>query len=85
MAIDRHDQRLLELCKQCSTIVPARCDVTDHERLRQIIAQVLADYDRIDILVNNAGFSYYEHHTESTFEHWRRTSVGQRRGSICAG
>ena len=75
VAIDRSEQGLSQLHKQYSAVVPAQGDVTDHDRLRQIVAETLADYGRIDVLVNNAGFSYYERHTESTLEHWRDTQA----------
>jgi NAD(P)-dependent dehydrogenase (short-subunit alcohol dehydrogenase family) len=33
------------------------CDVTDHHRVREVIAAVLAEFGAVDILINNAGSS----------------------------
>jgi NAD(P)-dependent dehydrogenase (short-subunit alcohol dehydrogenase family) len=75
VAIARREQRLHELHERFASILPAACDVTDYDRLRQIVDRAIADHGHIDVLVNNAGFSYYERHTESTLEHWRATQA----------
>jgi 3-oxoacyl-[acyl-carrier protein] reductase len=33
------------------------CDITDHHRVREVIAAVLAEFGAVDILINNAGSS----------------------------
>jgi NAD(P)-dependent dehydrogenase (short-subunit alcohol dehydrogenase family) len=75
VVIDRSEEGLLQLSEQHSSVVPAHSDVTDHDRLGQIVAQTLAAHGRIDILVNNAGFSFYERHADSTLEQWRQTQA----------
>jgi NAD(P)-dependent dehydrogenase (short-subunit alcohol dehydrogenase family) len=75
IAIDRREPQLRELHEQNSSIVPAPADVTDHERLRQVVDKAIKDYHHIDVLVNNAGFSFYERHATSTLEQWRQTQA----------
>lgn len=48
-------------------------NVTDTGKLNEIVQQVITEFQQIDVLVNNAGLSFYERHTESTFEHWQQT------------
>jgi NAD(P)-dependent dehydrogenase (short-subunit alcohol dehydrogenase family) len=75
VAIVRREPELQALCERFPAVVPAHGDVTDHERLRQIVATTLRDFKRIDVLVNNAGYSYYERHATSTLEQWRETQA----------
>jgi NAD(P)-dependent dehydrogenase (short-subunit alcohol dehydrogenase family) len=37
-------------------IISVQLDVTDHDRVRQVVADAIAKLGRIDVLVNNAGF-----------------------------
>jgi NAD(P)-dependent dehydrogenase (short-subunit alcohol dehydrogenase family) len=75
VAIDRREPQLLTLRDEHPSVVPASADVSDHDRIRQIVDQALQDFGRIDVLVNNAGFSYYERHATSTLEQWRHTQA----------
>ncbi|MCC7085870.1 MAG: SDR family oxidoreductase [Pirellulales bacterium] len=75
VAIDRQQEGIFELRERYSAVVPAHCDVTDHDKLQEIVTQALADWGRVDVLVNNVGFSFYERHTESSLEHWRQTQA----------
>jgi NAD(P)-dependent dehydrogenase (short-subunit alcohol dehydrogenase family) len=68
VAIDRNP-----LSFEDQNIVPFVADVTDTNRLGEIVRETMARFHRIDVLVNNAGISFYERHAESTFEHWRQT------------
>lgn len=74
-AIDRHTEKLEALQKEKASIVPVRCDVTDHAALEECVTEVIKKYGRIDVLVNNAGFSFYERHAESSLAHWRETQA----------
>ena len=75
VAIARRAKRLDKLHAEYPTILPAVCDVTDHDALRHHVEATVRAYDRIDILVNNAGFSYYERLSECSLEHWQRTQA----------
>src|SRR6476646_7376443 len=73
IAIDRRNERLRDLSEENPHVISAICDVTNHDGLRQVVSQTLADHGCIDILVNNAGFGYYKRHNESTLDEWRYT------------
>lgn len=73
IAVARRAERLEALRAELAGIVPAVCDVTDHEAIAELVAQTTRRLGQIDALVNNAGFSFYERLTETPLEHWRET------------
>lgn len=50
-------------------------DLTNHDRLRLAVRDIVRDASSLDILVNNAGRSYYEELLSSSLEHWRQTQA----------
>ncbi|GBD10889.1 3-oxoacyl-[acyl-carrier-protein] reductase FabG [bacterium HR23] len=50
--------------------LPIRCDVTDEEQVRGMVAQVLQRWGRIDVLVNNAGVTLRTPIVETETRHW---------------
>jgi 3-oxoacyl-[acyl-carrier protein] reductase len=75
IAIARRAERLEKLHSECPGVLPAPCDVTDHEALGRHVEETVRAHNRIDILVNIAGFSYYERLAECSLEHWQRTQA----------
>lgn len=49
-----------------------RCDVTDRERAREVVADVVQVWERIDVLVNNACICLFKPYIERTQEEIRR-------------
>lgn len=52
---------------------PVRCDVTDTDRIKAAVAEVVAEYGKIDILINNAGDGGTGPAETTTDETWHRT------------
>ena len=56
--VDVNEEKLLkvkeELSEYTQEVMIFTCDVSDENRVNEVIAQVYARYGRIDILVNNA-------------------------------
>ena len=75
IAVARRVERLAELHDQFASIVPAQCDMADHDGLARIVKQTIADHKKIDLLVNNAGFTYNQRHIDSTLDEWRETQA----------
>lgn len=56
-ATARNISQLNELVQQYGDqILPLALDVTDYEKVHQVVATAVAHFGRIDVLVNNAGF-----------------------------
>ncbi len=53
----RREDRLTELAARLPNSLPIRCDVTDDEELRRLVAESIDQFGKVDILVNNAGTS----------------------------
>ena len=49
-----------------------RCDVTDPDSCRDVVAQALCDHGRLDVLVNVAGIGLARRIGEVTLDEWRR-------------
>jgi NAD(P)-dependent dehydrogenase (short-subunit alcohol dehydrogenase family) len=50
----------------------ATLDVTDEAAWAALVAEVVADWDRVDVLVNNAGIADYDVVHETSLEAWQR-------------
>jgi 3-oxoacyl-[acyl-carrier protein] reductase len=58
------------------SVTPYPLDVTDYDRYREIVADVIAKHGRIDVLVNNAAINPPTRTIlDDTLEDWRRTIV----------
>ncbi|WP_119274623.1 SDR family NAD(P)-dependent oxidoreductase [Taklimakanibacter deserti] len=56
------------------SVTPYPLDVTDYDRYREIVADVIAKHGRIDVLVNNAAINPPTRTIlDDTLEDWRRT------------
>jgi NAD(P)-dependent dehydrogenase (short-subunit alcohol dehydrogenase family) len=55
------------------TTLALHCDVSDAERVPQMVAQVGERFGRLDALVNNAGIAIFKPLMETTLEDWSRT------------
>ena len=74
---DAHERRCREfaaaLADEIGREVSAyHLDVTDHEQVRTVISEVVADRGGLDVLVNNAGWSKIEPVAEMSLETWQR-------------
>ena len=49
-----------------------RVDITDDEKIRNVVANVVASFERIDILLSFAGMVHCEHALNISFDKWRR-------------
>ena len=49
------------------------CDVSDEERVREVVAQIASEYGRIDILVNNAAiWRMWKLFVDTTSDEWKQ-------------
>jgi NAD(P)-dependent dehydrogenase (short-subunit alcohol dehydrogenase family) len=66
------------------TTLALHCDVSDAERVPQMVAQVGERFGRLDALVNNAGIAIFKPLMETTLEDWSRTLAVNLTGAfIC--
>jgi NAD(P)-dependent dehydrogenase (short-subunit alcohol dehydrogenase family) len=49
-----------------------RCDVSNEDQVKAMVAAALARYGRLDVLVNNAGIGVYKTVLDTTSEEWDR-------------
>lgn len=74
---DAHERRCGEFAEQLSEEFgrpfPSHpLDVTDGERVAQVVADVVGECGRVDVLVNNAGWSKIEPVAQMSAETWQR-------------
>ncbi len=74
---DAHERRCLEMAEELEaehgrSFVAMTLDVTDHDAVRDAVADVAGRLGRIDALVNNAGWSKIEPVSEMGLETWQR-------------
>ncbi|MBT6146363.1 MAG: SDR family oxidoreductase [Gemmatimonadetes bacterium] len=74
IAIGRDPAKLQATCEAAGNNAHAEAgDVTDRDRVQQIVDGVIAEYGRVDILVNNAGINVADRSLETlTPEDWDR-------------
>lgn len=48
-----------------------KADIGDHEQVKRMVSDLVADFGRIDILVNNAGYVKYQRFVESGPADWK--------------
>lgn len=70
-ALDLSDENLAPLQRD-PNLVPFRCDVTDRERVCEVVEQVVCRWGRIDILVNNAALALFTPFLERSPDDIRR-------------
>lgn len=79
IVIDREADRLSETKTAIEaaggTIVTYQCDLTEFERLDEVIAQILEEHGAVDVLINNAGRSIRRaiEHSYERFHDFERT------------
>ncbi len=47
-----------------------KCDISNHNEVKNLTNSIIKDFKSIDILVNNAGISSYKLFQDTTFEEW---------------
>ena len=74
IAIGRDAEKLGAACKKAGgNARPAAGDVTDRQRIQQIVDETISEFGRVDILINNAGINVADRTLEKlTPEDWDR-------------
>jgi 2-hydroxycyclohexanecarboxyl-CoA dehydrogenase len=49
-----------------------KCDITNHEMVQNVIADIEANFGAIDILINNAGWDVFRPFLKTTPEEWQK-------------
>ncbi|MDF2813730.1 MAG: short-chain dehydrogenase/reductase [Microvirga sp.] len=60
------------LAERLPAVRPILCDVTEFDRINDIVRQAEADYGPVDVLINNAGYGHEGVLEESPLEEMRR-------------
>lgn len=68
----RSEASRASLAERLPAVRSVLCDVTDFDRIPQLVAQVEADYGPVDALINNAGYGHEGILEESPLEEMRR-------------
>jgi len=61
-----------ELRRSGGDVTFVKCDVSDEDQVKSLVAATIATFGRLDILVNNAGIGVYKSVLETTSEEWDR-------------
>lgn len=77
VAVARREEKIREVAAQIETefgveALPLRCDITDTERVEQVVKETLDHFGRLDILINNAGTGSIGKAEELTDEQFMR-------------
>lgn len=77
VAVARREEKIREVAAQIETefgveALPLRCDITDTERVEQVVKEALDHFGRLDILINNAGTGSIGKAEELTDEQFMR-------------
>ena len=70
--LDLATDKLESLASNSDHVRPYRCDVTDQERTREVVADVVRVWERVDVLVNNACLCLLKPYLARTQEEIRR-------------
>ncbi len=68
----RSEASRASLAERLSAVRSVLCDITDFDRIPDLVAQVEADYGPVDVLINNAGYGHEGILEESPLEEMRR-------------
>ena len=69
-ALEEVAKIIKELGAKVSTYI---CDISDEQRVQEVIQEVIQEYGKIDVLVNNAGlWRMYKPFVETTSEEWKK-------------
>jgi NAD(P)-dependent dehydrogenase (short-subunit alcohol dehydrogenase family) len=68
----RSEASRASLAARSSSVRAVLCDVTDFDRIPDVVEQAEADYGPVDVLVNNAGYGHEGILEESPLEEMRR-------------
>lgn len=70
---EKEANEVLTEIKTISDAIAIKCDVSDEQQVRSMMATAVKKFGKIDILVNNAGIVYDIPLFEKTLEQWKRT------------
>ncbi len=62
-----------EQINKTSEAITVKCDVSDLEQVKSMVAKVVEAFGKIDVLVNNAGIVFDVPFKDRTLEQWQRT------------
>ncbi|WP_440981523.1 oxidoreductase [Shinella sumterensis] len=68
----RSEASRASLAKSLPAVCPVLCDVTEFDRIRDVVEQAEADHGPVDVLINNAGYGHEGILEESSLEEMRR-------------
>lgn len=68
----RSEQSRADVAERLPTVHPMLCDVTEFDRIADIVRQAEEDHGPVDVLVNNAGYGHEGILEESPLEEMRR-------------
>lgn len=69
--IDRDEAELFKVSGELSGTLPINCDVSEPNKVDEMVAEVLSKFGRIDALVNNAGVAFFKPLEQTDFDCWR--------------
>src|SRR6266542_86085 len=67
---DMAEQVVAEIAENGGKAIAYKCDVSREDEVKQMFADVVAQFGTVDILVNNAGLQRDAKFTEMTLEQW---------------
>ncbi|NVN11171.1 oxidoreductase [Nguyenibacter vanlangensis] len=68
----RSERSRVALAERLPAVRPVLCDVTEFDRIADIVRQAEEDHGPVDVLINNAGYGHEGILEESSFEEMRR-------------
>ena len=87
--VDRNDDNLDDLSRQITAMgrraLIQKADITEEDRVIELVQAALKAFGRIDILVNNAAIAHRIPATETTLEQWNQTLAVNLTGTFLCG